>query len=149
MADTKVDEVLRTFEMPPQNATRDKLLKALKDAQLKPAQAEVELRAKDQLIDELQKSGGKKSKRAEENPGNYLDIIISLGKKFGVMQEPWISPALFAERPEEVPHATPDEVDTMFKDPKLYSVAPLLATTLLLATPEINLVSAFLASKHV
>ncbi|KAF8215225.1 hypothetical protein K438DRAFT_1955218 [Mycena galopus ATCC 62051] len=119
MADTEVDNVLRTFDMPAQNATKDKLLKALKDTQLKLAQAEVELHAKDQLIAELQNSS-KKSKGVEANPGNYLDIIISLGKKFGVMQEPWISPALFAEHLEEVPHATPDEVDTMFKDPKPY-----------------------------
>ncbi|KAF8143563.1 hypothetical protein K438DRAFT_1993781 [Mycena galopus ATCC 62051] len=119
MADTEVDDVLRTFETPPQNATKDELLKALKDTQLKLAQAEVDLRAKDQLIDELQRTGNK-SKAAAENPGNYLGIIIPLGKKFGFMQEPWISPALFSDCPEEVPHATPEEVDAMFKNPKSY-----------------------------
>ncbi|KAF8142341.1 hypothetical protein K438DRAFT_1995106 [Mycena galopus ATCC 62051] len=121
IGDTEIEDILRTFETPPQNASRDELLKALKDTQLKLAQAEVDLRAKDELIDELQKTGGKKSKGgAAENPGNYLGIIIPLGKKFGFMQEPWISPALFSDCPEEVPHATPDEVDTMFKNPKSY-----------------------------
>ncbi|KAF8135234.1 hypothetical protein K438DRAFT_1984582 [Mycena galopus ATCC 62051] len=115
MADIEVDTILRTFETPPQNAT---------PAELRTAStvdiAQVELRAKDQLIGELQQqTGGKKSKG--ENPLNYLDVIIPLGKKFGFMQEPWVTPAVFSERPEDVPpHTTAEEVDAMFKDPKLY-----------------------------
>ncbi|KAF8192340.1 hypothetical protein K438DRAFT_1970146 [Mycena galopus ATCC 62051] len=120
MADFEVDDVLRTFETPPQNATKDELLQALKNTQLQLAQAEVELRAKDKLIQELQAAGGKKSK-PEENPLNYLAAIIPMGKKFGFMHEPWVSPAIFAARPDGPPPQTnAEEVEAMFKDPKLY-----------------------------
>ncbi|KAF8136891.1 hypothetical protein K438DRAFT_1996855 [Mycena galopus ATCC 62051] len=120
MADFEVDDVLRTFETPPQNATKDELLQALKNTQLQLAQAEVELRAKDKLIQELQAAGGKKSK-PEENPLNYLAAIIPMGKKFGFMHEPWVSPAIFAVRPDGPPPQTnAEEVEAMFKDPKLY-----------------------------
>ncbi|KAF8207447.1 hypothetical protein K438DRAFT_1962372 [Mycena galopus ATCC 62051] len=120
MADIEVDTILRTFETPPHIATPAELRTALKEAQLELARAQVELRAKEQLIGALQQqTRGKKSKG--ENPLNYLDVIIPLGKKFGFMQEPWVSPAVFSDRPEDVPpHATMEEVDAMFKDPKLY-----------------------------
>ncbi|KAF8217283.1 hypothetical protein K438DRAFT_2082728 [Mycena galopus ATCC 62051] len=129
MADFEVDDVLRTFETPPQNATKDELLQcnsdtdeseqALKETQLQLAQAEVELRAKDKLIKELRAAGGKN--KSKENPLNYLAVIIPMGKKFGFMHEPWASPAIFAARPNVPPPQTnAEEVEALFKDPKLY-----------------------------
>ncbi|KAJ7038450.1 hypothetical protein C8F04DRAFT_1256034 [Mycena alexandri] len=53
----------------------------------------------------------------------YLGSIKTLGKKFGFMQEPWITLAVFAAAPANglPPHATPKDIEAMFKTPKLYS----------------------------
>ncbi|KAJ7782437.1 hypothetical protein DFH07DRAFT_949242 [Mycena maculata] len=124
MADSEVDTLVHTYETPAQTATKEELREALKQTQLELARAQVELRAKDLFIEDLQKATGRKSKSkaAGPDPLNYLDIIVTLGKKFGVMQEPWVSPAAFSARPEEgtPPHNTPNEIDALFKTPALY-----------------------------
>jgi hypothetical protein len=88
------------------------------------SRAQTELRAKDLLIQELQNAGGRKSKSkaTEPNPLNYLDVIVTLGKNFGVMQELWVSPVAFSAHPEDGPplRDTPNEIDALFKTPTLY-----------------------------
>ncbi|KAJ7739464.1 hypothetical protein DFH07DRAFT_965751 [Mycena maculata] len=124
MADSEVDTLVHTYETPAQTATKEELREALKQTQLELARAQVDLRAKDLFIEDLQKTAGRKSKSKATGPDplNYLDIIVTLGKKFGVMQEPWVSPAAFSARPEDgiPPHNTPNEIDALFKTPALY-----------------------------
>jgi hypothetical protein len=65
----------------------------------------------------------KKLVTEEEDTNGYLDVIINLGKSFGVMMEPWITPAIFTAKPDELI----EDIVTIFKDPLLYSKSLTLA----------------------
>ncbi|KAJ7471602.1 hypothetical protein B0H11DRAFT_2196075 [Mycena galericulata] len=146
MADTNDSEsdagsdsgVARTFDLPSQNATREELYEVcifqltfnatdrkmvtqvIKNLQLNSARLVVENRDLLLKVAAL-KASGKKRKPEEENPMAYLDVIILLGKKFGFMHEPWISPAVFAPPPlNPPPQGTAAEIEAMFKSQKLY-----------------------------
>lgn len=70
------------------------------------------------------RSGGKKHKEQEDPSGTgYLSVIKTLGKQYGFMEEPWLSHTVFTARVAEgpPPHATPAEIDALFKSPRLLS----------------------------
>ncbi|KAJ7263193.1 hypothetical protein B0H12DRAFT_1231025 [Mycena haematopus] len=118
------DGLLRTFDLPPQTASKEELLNALRNAQLEMGRLVVEnrdLKAK-LVVSESGTGRRRKPMLAELNPDGYLEVVVSLGKQFGYMEEPWVHPAVFADRPVEgaPPHESAEEIDELFKSPKLY-----------------------------
>ncbi|KAJ7701624.1 hypothetical protein B0H14DRAFT_2648372 [Mycena olivaceomarginata] len=97
-------------------------LQALKDAQLKLKRAVAEMKIKDILISQLQQNGGRKGKPKPSSGLEYDNAIVTWGKKFAVLYEPWITVAVFGPSPEDGPPEleTVPEIEQVFKDPKLY-----------------------------
>ncbi|KAJ6489807.1 hypothetical protein C8R45DRAFT_1213255 [Mycena sanguinolenta] len=117
-------DVVHAFRTPPQNATKEELHQALREAQLELARAQAEILAQDEEIKRLKTTAGRKSKAAIDNPNplNYLLVIIPLGKKFGMMEELWLARAAFTVRPEDgpPPQNSAEELDAMFKSGPSY-----------------------------
>ncbi|KAJ7450427.1 hypothetical protein FB451DRAFT_1410403 [Mycena latifolia] len=123
VSDTESDGgLIRAFDMPPENATAQELREALKTTQLEMARLAAEnrdLRVK--LAASEDRNGGKKKKAKGVDVLGYQEVIKTLGKKFGFMQEPWINPAGFTSRPANTPpHETPAQIEMMFKSAALY-----------------------------
>ncbi|KAJ7241191.1 hypothetical protein B0H12DRAFT_45911 [Mycena haematopus] len=100
------------------------IFQALRNAQLEMGRLVVEnrdLKAK-LVVSESGTGRRRKPIAAELNPDGYLEAVVSLGKKFGYMEEPWVHPAVFTDRPVEgaPPHESAEEIDELFKSPKLY-----------------------------
>ncbi|KAJ7121414.1 hypothetical protein C8R44DRAFT_736215 [Mycena epipterygia] len=115
--------LVRTFDIPGPNATQHELREVLKNSQLEMGRLVVEnreLRVKLAAI-EARNSGKKKKEEDDPSGTGYLSVIKTLGKKYGFMEEPWLHPAVFTARAADgpPPHATPAEIDTMFKSEKL------------------------------
>ncbi|KAJ7248076.1 hypothetical protein C8J57DRAFT_1522634 [Mycena rebaudengoi] len=116
---------------PAENALKDDLKKALRTAQLEVARlltTNQELELKVAELTALQNQSAKRGRKKktvteEENTNGYLDVIIDLGKSFGMMIEPWITPAIFTAKPDELI----EDTGAIFKDPSLYSKSLTLA----------------------
>jgi hypothetical protein len=95
---------------------------ALKDAQLKLERALAEMKTKDILIAQLQQNGGRKGKLNPSSGLEYDKAIVTWGKKFAVLYEPWITVAAFGPYPEDGPPEleTMPEIVQVFTDPKQY-----------------------------
>ncbi|KAJ7700546.1 hypothetical protein B0H14DRAFT_3528042 [Mycena olivaceomarginata] len=104
------------------NLSKEELQQALKDAQLKLERAVAEMKTKDILIAQLQQNGGRKGKPKPSSGLEYDNAIITWGKKFAVLYEPWVTVAVFGPYPEDGPPEleTVPEIEQVFKDPKLY-----------------------------
>ncbi|KAJ6606974.1 hypothetical protein B0H10DRAFT_2228381 [Mycena sp. CBHHK59/15] len=116
------DGLVRTFQLPDQNATSTELREALKNAQLEMARLIVEnrnLHAK--MAEMLANQSVRKRKQAQhagENLLGYQEVIVNLGKCFGVMEEPWIDLVIFTRVPQ---NGLPNDIEKIFADTTLYS----------------------------
>ncbi|KAJ7713254.1 hypothetical protein B0H16DRAFT_1478810 [Mycena metata] len=96
---------------------------ALKNAQLEMGRLVVENRGLRSKLAVFEQTNKKQQNTKGPDVHGYLGGIKALGKKFGFMQEPWITLAVFTAAPANgpPPHATPQEIEVMFKTPKLYA----------------------------
>jgi hypothetical protein len=80
------------------------------------------MKTKDILIAQLQQNGSRKGKPKPSSSLEYDDAIITWGKKFAVLYEPWVTIVVFGPYPEDGPPEleTVPEIEQVFKDPKLY-----------------------------
>ncbi|KAJ7778907.1 hypothetical protein B0H16DRAFT_1837980 [Mycena metata] len=115
--------LIRTFDIPDMNATRKDLVDALKNAQLEMGRLVVENRALRSKLAVFEQTNKKQQSIKGPDVHGYLGGIKTLGKKFGFMQEPWITLAVFTAAPANgpPPHATPQDLEAMFKTPKVYA----------------------------
>ncbi|KAJ6583082.1 hypothetical protein DFH09DRAFT_1437861 [Mycena vulgaris] len=121
-SDNEDGALLRTLNMPPPNASVLELREALKNTQLEMGRLAVENRELRVKLSALGERKGKKQRSEAANPHGYLAVVKDLGKKFGFIEEPWITQAAFASRPPDRPptHGTPTQIDVMFKSSKSY-----------------------------
>ncbi|KAJ7500337.1 hypothetical protein B0H11DRAFT_1909288 [Mycena galericulata] len=119
-SDSDNEGLAQTFEPPSQTATREELYNVVKDLQLTTGRLMVENRDLCAQVSAL-KASGKKPVEKGRNPLNYQAVIITLGKKFGFMHEPWINLAAFTVLPPNPPpEGTPEAIEEIFKPPDLY-----------------------------
>ncbi|KAJ7022208.1 hypothetical protein C8F04DRAFT_1311581 [Mycena alexandri] len=121
--------LIRTFDIPDENATRTELLNVgdrpkdpCVNAQLEMGRLVVENRAMRGKVAVFEQSNKKQQNTNGPDVHGYLGGIKMLGKKFGFMQEPWITLAVFTAAPVNgsPPQSTPEDIEAMFKTPKLY-----------------------------
>ncbi|KAJ7022554.1 hypothetical protein C8F04DRAFT_1310643 [Mycena alexandri] len=95
---------------------------ALKNAQLEMGRLVVENRGLRGKLTVFEQTNKKQQNTKGPDMHGYLGGIKTLGKKFGFMEEPWITVAVFTAAPANgsPPHVTPEAIEAMFKTPKLY-----------------------------
>ncbi|KAJ7225077.1 hypothetical protein C8J57DRAFT_1481845 [Mycena rebaudengoi] len=115
------ERLAASFDQPGNNATLADLREALRKSQLEAAQLMIEKKALQRQLatHAARKNGRKKDQGPLSGPDmlGYHAVIISLGKSFGVMHEPWIGLSTFCAT------KTPPETTAkaIFDDPVLYS----------------------------